>query len=321
MLQNRRTPNPSDMDLRLLKVFNAVVEAGSFTAAELKLNKSKSAISTDIAALEGRFGVKLCHRGRRGFALTASGREIHAASLKLFAGVADFRDRIGRIVSSIEGEFTVALDDNFLYGVRDMLVGALRAFTTNNPNVFFNIRTSSSDHVTQLVLEGSADVGINVIPRAVPEIALQPLFNETMWLYCGARHPLFSTPDSKIDTTVIGEFDCIDFVTRQTPEINDIANRMRIRARAATINSRLLLILTGNFLGFLPPDFAESWVRRGDVRALPVKGLFCESVGYAITRRDAEPRAASKRFLEDLKQAFAAPETMQPKAVLRQMRG
>lgn len=306
MPQNRRSPSLSDIDLRLLKVFNAVVEAGGFTAAEIKLNKSKSGISTDIAALEARLGVKLCHRGRRGFALTSHGREIHAASLKLFAGVTDFRDRVGRIISSIEGEFTVALDDNFLFGVRDQLVKVLHTFTLDHPNVFFNIRTTSADHVTQLVLEGSADIGISVIPRLVPEVSLLPLFKETMLLYCGALHPLFAVPDSEIEQSVIGEFNCVDFVTRQTPEINNIAERMRVRARAATMNSRLLLILTGNFLGFLPPEFAQIWVDRGEIRLLPVKDLHCDSVGFAIARRDAEPNAAREYFLEELSRAFAA---------------
>jgi DNA-binding transcriptional LysR family regulator len=308
MPKNRRNPSLSDIDLRLLKVFNAVVEAGGFASAEIKLNKSKSGISTDIAALEERLGVKLCHRGRRGFALTSYGKEIHSASLKLFAGVSDFRDRVGRIISNIEGEFTVALDDNFLFGVRDQLVEVLHTFTLDHPNVFFNIRTTSSDHVTQLVLEGNADIGISVIPRLVPEVLLQPLFKETMLLYCGARHPLFTAPAGEIDQTVIAKFNCVDFVTRQTPEVNNIAERMRVRARAATMNSRLLLILTGNFLEFLPPEFAQTWVDRSEIRMLPARDLCCESKGFAIIRRDAEPSAAREYFIEELNRAFA-PKT------------
>lgn len=313
MPHSRQGPNLSDIDLRLLKVFDSIVEAGSFAAAEIKLNKSKSGISTDIAALEARFGVKLCHRGRRGFALTPHGKEIHAASKKLFAGVADFRDRVGRIVSSIEGEFTVALDDNFLFGVRDELVGVLQTFIASNPNVFLNIRTTSADHVTQLVLEGAADIGISVIPRVVPEVSLDPLFEEIMLLYCGALHPLYHVSDGEIGEGVIAKYNCVDFVTRQTPENSTIAERMRVRARAATMNSRLMLILTGNFLGFLPPEFAQPWVDCGDIRRLPIKGLLCKSVGYAITRRDADASAARECFLEELRRGFAARGTCPPR--------
>ncbi len=306
MSKNKRVPDPSGYDIRLLQVFRAVVEAGSFTAAELKLNKSKSAISMDIAALEGRLGVTLCRRGRGGFSLTAHGKEIHLAAIELFSGLAKFRDQVGRIVSRVGGEFTVALDDNFLFGVKEELSEALRAFTVANPEVFLTIRTSSAEHVTQLVLDGSADVGINVIPRVISEVMLHPLFSETMILYCGARHPLFTVPDAKLKPDIISQYDCIDVVTRQTDQIRKIVERMRVRARAPTIHSRVLLILSGNYLGFLPPEFASSWVVRGELRPLRIDGLLCNSTCFAIARRDAPANAARERFIEELKRAFAA---------------
>ena len=53
-------------DLNLLHVFIAVVENGGFSAAELALNSRVSRISTQMADLEARLGIQLCHRGRSG---------------------------------------------------------------------------------------------------------------------------------------------------------------------------------------------------------------------------------------------------------------
>ncbi len=55
----------SDMDLRLLRVFKAVVDCGGMSAAELELNISLSTISKHIKDLEQRLGLTLCQRGRR----------------------------------------------------------------------------------------------------------------------------------------------------------------------------------------------------------------------------------------------------------------
>jgi LysR family transcriptional regulator, transcriptional activator for bauABCD operon len=63
----------AETDLRLLRVFHTVAEKGGFTAAEVTLGKSKSAISADVSALESRLGVTLCQRGRGGFSLTSEG--------------------------------------------------------------------------------------------------------------------------------------------------------------------------------------------------------------------------------------------------------
>jgi len=111
-------PELTAFDLRLLQVFDAVVTAGSFSAAVVRLNKSKSAISTDIAALETRLGAVLCRRGRAGFHLTEHGKQIHAASLELFKGLSGFREGVRRITSRVASELTIALDDDLAYEAR-----------------------------------------------------------------------------------------------------------------------------------------------------------------------------------------------------------
>ena len=51
--------NLAEGDIRLLRVFAKVVEAGGFSAAQISLNVSQSTISTHMMALEQRLGVKL----------------------------------------------------------------------------------------------------------------------------------------------------------------------------------------------------------------------------------------------------------------------
>jgi DNA-binding transcriptional LysR family regulator len=302
----KRTCDPTDIDLRLLRVFDAVVKAGSYTAAEVILNKSKSSISMDIAALEARLGLKLCRRGRGGFALTDHGREIQALSAQLFKNLHDFRDSVGRVASRIGGELTAVMDDNFPFGVQSELTDALRSFSAAHPDVFLTLLTSSPEQVTQLILEGSADVGISAIPRSVPEVEVHPLFEEVMTLYCGARHPLFGRSDSQITRPLLSSYDCVDVASRQSLTARAIIEQMRIRARAGTIHTRMLLVLTGNYLAFLPRDFAEEWVHRGAMRPLLPAELSYRHTCFAIVRREAALTAACERFLEELKRVFAS---------------
>lgn len=63
-------------DIRLFRIFVVVARAGGLTAAQPELNLSLSSVSEKIAALEQRFGLRLCNRGRSGFALTAEGEVI-----------------------------------------------------------------------------------------------------------------------------------------------------------------------------------------------------------------------------------------------------
>lgn len=79
-----------DMDLRLLRVFKAVVECGGMSAAELELNIGSSTLSRHMKDLEERLGLTLCRRGRAGFALTPEGHRIYEATLQLLGGVEGF---------------------------------------------------------------------------------------------------------------------------------------------------------------------------------------------------------------------------------------
>jgi len=57
----------ANVDLKLLHVFMTIAEAGGFAAAQAQLNLSGSRISTLIADLAARLGMRLCQRGRVGF--------------------------------------------------------------------------------------------------------------------------------------------------------------------------------------------------------------------------------------------------------------
>ena len=101
----------SDMDIRLLRVFRAVVECGGMAAAELELNIATSTISRHIKDLETRLGLTLCRRGRGGFALTPEGERIHAETLRLLAATEAFRAGVDDIHQRMGGELHLAVFD------------------------------------------------------------------------------------------------------------------------------------------------------------------------------------------------------------------
>ena len=71
------------MQLRQLRYFVEIVEAGSFSRAAAIIHVAQPALSHQIAALEQEIGVSLLHRGPRGVRPTAAGEMLHreAASI------------------------------------------------------------------------------------------------------------------------------------------------------------------------------------------------------------------------------------------------
>ena len=81
-------------DMRLLRIFVTIVEAGGFAAAQTELNLSLSTISSHVAALESRLNLTLCRRGRAGFKLTEEGRAVYDEVKALFGRIEQFDSRM-----------------------------------------------------------------------------------------------------------------------------------------------------------------------------------------------------------------------------------
>ncbi len=103
--------NVRDLDLRLLRVFAAVVRHRGFAAAQDELGISASTISIHIRQLEDRLDVRLCERGRKGFQLTEQGQAIYDAALKLFRSLENFRGAVGSVRGQLIGELHLGVVD------------------------------------------------------------------------------------------------------------------------------------------------------------------------------------------------------------------
>ena len=152
--------NLNEGDIRLLKVFAKVVDAGGFSAAQIDLNISQSTISTHMTSLEQRLGVRLCDRGRSGFRLTERGQLIYQASQRLFAALDEFRSDAGAARNCLTGNLAVGIVDSLITNPVCCLHQAIAAFNHKAPEVQFTIRVTSPAEIERMVLEGSCDLGL-----------------------------------------------------------------------------------------------------------------------------------------------------------------
>ena len=294
----------SDVDLRLLKVFRVVVEHGGFGPAEVVLDKSKSAISLDISGLEQRLGATLCTRGRGGFALTAEGQAVYAAARQLFDDLAAFGDRVATATGRLGGAVTVFLVDNIVSVAAEPIATALGAFARRHPRVALTLESATPGGVEAAVLDGRADFGISVLPRALAELETVPLFREELVLYCGRDHPLFALADAPAD--LVRTHALVKPAVTDDPVFAAMVDGFPLRASASNLDARVLLVLSGAYLGFLPPHYAGAWVARGELAAVRPDLFRTENEFRLIARRAAPHAAAARALRRDMQAAFQA---------------
>lgn len=132
-----------------MRVFAAVVDAGSFVGASAALEMSKAAVSRHVAELESRLGVRLLHRTTRRLSLTPEGEVFHVCCRELLDGV----DEAEAEITSRSGEASGLLRINVPVSFGLLHLAPLWAeFMTRHPKVTLDV--TLADRVVDLVDEG-----------------------------------------------------------------------------------------------------------------------------------------------------------------------
>ena len=91
------------MTLEQLRIFVAVADKEHVTRAAKELNLTQSATSAAIAALEGRYGIKLFDReATRKPTLTEAGRAVLAEACEIGSGMDALRAKVQGLRSGLE---------------------------------------------------------------------------------------------------------------------------------------------------------------------------------------------------------------------------
>ncbi|WP_027468522.1 LysR family transcriptional regulator [Deefgea rivuli] len=137
------------IDLNALRIFNAVVEAKSFTAAAERLGVAKAKVSLQISRLEQQLGTALFTRTTRQVNLTDAGRTLHQHCQPLLMGLHEALTQLG----SEQGELTGLLRISASVAHASLSVApALAQFAARHPQLRIDLRTG--DRVTDQVADG-----------------------------------------------------------------------------------------------------------------------------------------------------------------------
>lgn len=158
-----------------MQAFVAVVETGSFTAAAGRLDRTKSAISRQVAALEERLGAQLLNRTTRRLSLTDAGREYHERIQRILADLAEAEASVASDREPLHGRVRLAAPLSF--GILH-LAPALDEFLLQHPDVMLDM--DFDDRRLNLVEEGF-DVAVRIgelpdsslVARALAPIRIQ----------------------------------------------------------------------------------------------------------------------------------------------------
>lgn len=292
-----------DTDIRLLRVFRAVVECGGFSAAELELNIGRSTISRYIKDLELRLGITLCFRGRAGFSMTSEGKQIYEAALRMLSSIDGFRSEVNEINASLSGNLSIALFDKTATNPQSIISKSIQLFDDIAPGVHLDIYVEPINEIEAGVIDGRYQIGIIPIHRSSSSFTYYYLFDEQMFLYCSSDHALFERPDKTIKTAELlaSKYTGMGY---HSPNM-EIGQQLGLRRHTTAYDQEAVahLILSGRYIGYLPDHYARSFEERGLMRPIGGEKFQYRCQFNGIVRSSPAPSKLTSAFVRAMLEA------------------
>src|SRR6267142_2967690 len=178
------------MELRHLRYFVAIAEAGSMTvAAGRKLHTSQPSLSRQIRDLEEEVGAQLLTRRARGIELTPAGRTFLDHARLVLSQVDAAGEAARRVANPSKPCFTMG----FLTGHElSWMPEALRILRDELPNIDVMISRQYSPLLADGLSKGKIDEAFLRREKGVPDLAFRSLVKEPLMVVLPGDHRLAS---------------------------------------------------------------------------------------------------------------------------------
>jgi DNA-binding transcriptional LysR family regulator len=164
-----------DVDTALLRTFVTLAETGSFSRTGGLIGRSQSAVSGQVAKLEGLFGRRLIDRDTRNVSLTAAGERLLVHARQMIAAADAMLARFQ--AEEVEGEVRFGSPEDFTSAYLPEILGA---FATAHERVELHVSCDLTLPLIAAFGEGALDLIIIKQDPAARMAGAVPLWRERL---------------------------------------------------------------------------------------------------------------------------------------------
>jgi DNA-binding transcriptional LysR family regulator len=290
--------NPGRFDLVSLRVFVAVVEAGSLTAGAERFGISLAAASKRMVELERGTRVQLLERSKKGITTTAAGQTFFQHALKLVADLEQLAMAMGDYGEGVLAHVRLWANTSAVNGC---LPPVLAAFLAKHPTVKIDLQEALSDAIVRAVSSGAADLGVFDGTAPAPGLQTVVCDSDELVLLVPPRHALARRRSVHFSVALGYDFIGLErnsALVRLTSAAADAEGRslkMRVQVRSFDAMCRLIAADVG--IGVLPRAAAIPHVSSMRLAVVALRDSWAAERSLLLGYRSLEALSPAARAL------------------------
>ena len=299
------------MELRHLRHFAAVVDAGNLSRAAERVFISQPALTRSIKNLEELVGAILLERRPRGIVPTPAGDALYRYARLMLNEAARAQAEVKAVQAGASGELVVGIAAMFSDHIVDCAVAAV---CSDGRDVALTVTQGFLEELVDALREGRIDlIFSNLSTMTLPaDVDVEPVLDLHAYVYAGTAHPLAGKSAIAKEALLAERWVIVD-----QPHMRDFLDHYfsadglatpDFVVRTNSLNLIRSLIAKGGFIGILPEHLIQHRTRPGAVVRIDAPGCPIVRRAGIITRKSMPDRPVVQLFIAELRAAAAASD-------------
>ncbi len=258
-------------DLTDLRLFLAVVDAGSITHGASDVGLSLPAASERLRDMEATGEVTLLNRGRRGIAPTEAGEMLAHHARTILHQMAQMRGDIGQYAKGLRASVRIFANTA---AITEFLPERLGSWMAAHPQIDVDLKERESGEVARNVSAGFAEIGVLSSAVAIDNLTTRPFALDRLVVVATREHPLARIGQVRF-ADLLGD----PFIGMAGGALQDhieghasrLGTKMKMRVRLRSFQGICRMAGAGAGVGIIPESAAKRCQRSTQIASIRLR--------------------------------------------------
>lgn len=290
-------------DLTDLRLFLAVVDAGSITHGATEVGLSLPAASERLRDMEATGEVILLNRGRRGIVPTEAGEMLAHHARTILHQMAQMRGDIGQYAKGLRASVRIFANTA---AITEFLPERLAPWMAAHPQVDVDLKERESGEIARSISAGFGEIGVLSSAVETGSLTMRPFAIDRLVVVASKEHPLTGNREVRLADLLGDQFIGMadgalqDHIEGQASRLGT-KMKMRVRLRSFQGICRMAGVAAG--VGIIPESAAKRYQRTTQIALIRLQDEWATRRLFLCVSDESELSPPARALFDHLSQA------------------